>query len=106
MDKSFLAIVLGFKDYIKNTPVEELMDSYEVKKEYGDYYIKRVDLDKYYMSINNKGLIAVHDETDREIWHMEKDIIEQNPFALGVLLDILKPYIIEYGEEVVKPLYK
>lgn len=102
MDKSFIAIVLSFKDYVKNTPSEEVMDVYEIKKEYGDIYIKRLGLENYYMSINDKGLIAVHDKNDREIWHMEKDIVEQNPFASGVLLDILKPYIIKYGEEVVK----
>ena len=76
IDKQLVNLVNKFKEYIKNTPPSEVMEPYSVEVEYGDTYIKHDDIEDYYLSINDKGLVALHDENDKEIWHLEKDIAD------------------------------
>lgn len=89
-------VIKAFKSYVIKCVEgdKEIMFPYSVVKEYGDIYIRNSDIDKNYVSINDKGLIALHDDKDREIWHMEKDIVEQKPFASNLLSCFIAPFML------------
>lgn len=93
MNKLLIKIVNDFKNYINETNSDSLMKPYILVEEYGDKYIKNKKIDDYYLSISSKGLIALHDENDKEIWHMEKDIVEHVRFADDMLTCFLEPFI-------------
>ena len=88
------SILESFRDYITSTDVDDVIDPYYVEEECGEYYVKNLGLGNYCLSINDKGLISLHDEDGREIWHLGTDVIEKyRVYSHAVIVEFLKDFV-------------
>lgn len=63
---------------------------YKVEKELGDYYIYNNNIgDDWYLSVNSKGLIALHDKDGKEFYHVEKDFMADEEDSFRELTMVL-----------------
>lgn len=80
--EDFKNLVNIFKEKVLSLNMEsgcsEQHGPYLVECELGDYYVKNENFnDDFYLSVNNKGLVALHNKDGLEVYHVEKDFDER-----------------------------